>query len=408
MKQQASQTPLSAYAVGQQWYLDFCQRTALTPCPASEHQLMLFAGFLASQGLRWQTIKSYLEAVRNLHIRAGLPFPGQDESLPRLQLLLRGIRQVASWHPPTRPRLPIIPSILRRVGAHWKVRRPLGTDKWYGQLSSLRWDLLPFHVQVWPYMLPVSSRPYGGQPHPSYQTDPFRLGVTLVLGATQRDLCPIAAILPYVALGGDHGSPVSVGQQSFPKTRKVCDGDQTPAPTGRTGSRAVFKSQLPDWGSHGGGSGRPGGPYHPNPGSTAKHSIPHVHQTTAGFISPSVNCIGLVEYLKESVPPHPPSHFVHPITHVVVFISYFSSLGKSEYWSSDSCNISWHPNWPNGQWAIGLAHMLSICTRGENAWLAWGWGWWGLCSLGPWCPPLSGAHYCEHPSLIKEWQLLTR
>ena len=61
---------------------------------------MLFAAFLAGQGLHWQTIKSYLVAVWNLHIQAGVPFPGQDESLPHLQLMLRGICRVASQHPP--------------------------------------------------------------------------------------------------------------------------------------------------------------------------------------------------------------------------------------------------------------------------------------------------------------------
>ena len=40
------------------------------------------------------------------------------------------------------------------------------------------------------------------------KTDPFRLGITLVLGATQQDLCPLAAILPYVALQGVGDGPV--------------------------------------------------------------------------------------------------------------------------------------------------------------------------------------------------------
>ena len=81
---------------------------------------MLFAVFLAGQGLRWQTIKSYVAAVQNFHIRAEVPFLEQDESLPRLQLMLQRICRVASQRPPTRPRLPITPSILRRVGATLK------------------------------------------------------------------------------------------------------------------------------------------------------------------------------------------------------------------------------------------------------------------------------------------------
>ena len=93
-----------ACAVGQWQYLEFCQQTSLAPYPVSKHQSMLFTAFLAGQGLRWQTIKSYLAAVRNLHIRAGVHFPGQDKSLPRLHLMLRGIHRVASQHLPARPR----------------------------------------------------------------------------------------------------------------------------------------------------------------------------------------------------------------------------------------------------------------------------------------------------------------
>lgn len=74
---------------------------------------MIFAAFL--EGLHWQTIQSNLAAVRNLHIRAGVSFPGQDEAQPQLQLMLRGIRRVASQRHRTSPSLPITPSILRWV-----------------------------------------------------------------------------------------------------------------------------------------------------------------------------------------------------------------------------------------------------------------------------------------------------
>ena len=186
---------------------------------------MLFAAFLAGQGLRWQTIKSYLAAVRNLHIRAGLPFPGQDESLPRLQLLLRGIRRVASQRPPTRPRLPITPSILRRVGATLKSQEAT----WDRRMIWAAMNLCFFgflrsgeiccpsvshfdptcHLSPADLMVDSHTRPTRlSVCIKASKTDPFRLGVTLVLGATQRDLCPIAAILPYVALRGATTGPL--------------------------------------------------------------------------------------------------------------------------------------------------------------------------------------------------------
>lgn len=40
------------------------------------------------------------------------------------------------------------------------------------------------------------------------KTDPILLGVTLVLGITNMDLCPLMAILPYVALCGPGAGPL--------------------------------------------------------------------------------------------------------------------------------------------------------------------------------------------------------
>ena len=66
---------------------------------------MLFAVHLADQGLSWQTIKSYLAAVRHLYILWGSKVPGLDRPLPRLQLLLRGVKRLSSRvHPTTQAR----------------------------------------------------------------------------------------------------------------------------------------------------------------------------------------------------------------------------------------------------------------------------------------------------------------
>lgn len=93
------------YNSGQQHYLRFCQHTGLQPIPASEHQLMLFAAYLALKGLRWQTIKTYLSVVRHFHLLSGFP----DSAHPRLQLKLRGIKKATSTMP-TKVCLPITPT----------------------------------------------------------------------------------------------------------------------------------------------------------------------------------------------------------------------------------------------------------------------------------------------------------
>ena len=40
------------------------------------------------------------------------------------------------------------------------------------------------------------------------KTDPFRKGVTVYLGATGGDLCPVAALIGYMVLRGGHDGPM--------------------------------------------------------------------------------------------------------------------------------------------------------------------------------------------------------
>ena len=54
---------------------------------------MYFATFLAGEGLKEQTIKTYIAALRYLQITMGLPDPRDASSLPRLQLVLMGIKR---------------------------------------------------------------------------------------------------------------------------------------------------------------------------------------------------------------------------------------------------------------------------------------------------------------------------
>ena len=99
------------YNTGQQHYLRFCQHTGLNPIPATEHQLMLFAAYLALKGLKWQTIKTYLSAVRHFHLLRGPQSGFPDGTGPRPQLMLHGIKKATSTF--KNARLPITSAILR-------------------------------------------------------------------------------------------------------------------------------------------------------------------------------------------------------------------------------------------------------------------------------------------------------
>ena len=100
-----------AYSSGQSRFLHFCSEVGLQPYPLTETLLCFFVAHLASQGLAPQTVKSYLSAIRHFHITAGHGDPFTPGAFPRLQYVVRGIKQAPRQ--PARPRLPITPQLLR-------------------------------------------------------------------------------------------------------------------------------------------------------------------------------------------------------------------------------------------------------------------------------------------------------
>ena len=92
---------------GKKRYLDFCSRLKISPLPVSETMLCHFIAFLRLEGLRHQTAKSYLSAVRHLQISQGFGDP-RISTMPQLELVLRGVKRELAGQP-AKPRLPITP-----------------------------------------------------------------------------------------------------------------------------------------------------------------------------------------------------------------------------------------------------------------------------------------------------------
>ena len=75
---------------------------------------------LADKGLKHRTIKTYLSGVRYQQIRSGLGDPFQGTLHPRLEYVMKGIkRRQAQLGVKARTRLPITPSLLRRLKGVW-------------------------------------------------------------------------------------------------------------------------------------------------------------------------------------------------------------------------------------------------------------------------------------------------
>ena len=215
---------LRTYKSGQDRYLKFCESASLSPLPANEEQLCAFVAFLADDKLKHRSIKTYMSAVRHLQIRAGFPDPfAATVQMPRLEYVLRGVKR--SEAEKGLVSLPITPHILRQL---WEVRAP------EGQLrnTKLIWaasTLCFFAFLRAGELCTPSTTSYNPNVHlsmcditvddPLYpsvmqifikqsKTDPFRKGFRLSIGQTGTKLCPVAAMLDFLAVRGTDEGPV--------------------------------------------------------------------------------------------------------------------------------------------------------------------------------------------------------
>jgi len=74
--------------------------------------------FLVKSGLAYGTIKTYLSAVRYLHVANDLVEP-TAVPMPKMKMAASGIRKVQATSSHQKPRLPITPTILNQIRALW-------------------------------------------------------------------------------------------------------------------------------------------------------------------------------------------------------------------------------------------------------------------------------------------------
>ena len=193
-----------AYAAGQRRFRVFCDATNTPLLPAQEETFCLWAAALADEGLQYQTIRGYLAAVRNLHITSGFPDPFVPKLL-RLDLVLRGIQRERAKTLTPDSRQPITPAILRQIRGVWSHRSAdfdyamLWAAVCTGFFGCLRPDLLVDSAAKpsWVRLKIKSSK-----------TDQLAVGADVFLDRTADDLCPVGALLAYVARRGVAEGPL--------------------------------------------------------------------------------------------------------------------------------------------------------------------------------------------------------
>lgn len=226
-----------SYNSGKRRYLKFCQIKGSAPVPASEHQLCQFVAFLANEKLCHNTIKSYLAAIRHLHIAEGAGDPGMS-NMPRLEQVVKGVKatQVKEGKK-VKARLPITPELLLRMKQAWSQEQDsrdivmlwaavsvcffgflrageicVPSDSSYDEGAHLNFKDVSVDSMEKPSRLKIRIK--------ASKTDPFRQGVDIFVGRTGNELCPVAAALAYMVQRGPGPGPLFQFQDGKPLTRQ--------------------------------------------------------------------------------------------------------------------------------------------------------------------------------------------
>ena len=221
-----SPSTAKVYDASKKAYLKFCARFNFTPIPAQEEVLILFVTEL-SQTLVYNSVRTYLVGVRHLHVVSGAGNPLQEKL--RLQLALAGIRR---WKPKAGgTRLPKTPLVLRAIK---KVLDAASTDYqnillWAASGSCDRVNFTTSttafnpscHLSIQDVAIDSHSNPTLVQLHlKQSKTDQFRQGAFIYLSRTGTDLCPVSALLAYLAIRGDAPGPLFIHQDKSPLTKQ--------------------------------------------------------------------------------------------------------------------------------------------------------------------------------------------
>ena len=222
-----------SYAAGTKRYLDFCSSFSLSPFPVSEVNLSSFVSFLADQGLKHQTLKCYLSAVRSAQIAHGYAEPNFS-SFPRLVAILNGIKRVqAESHISPRQRLPITPDIIAVIHRFLPDDRA-GHMVWaacltgfFGFLRTAEFTVPAANQYDSSVHLSLADVSIDNHTAPSVvkltikqsKTDTFRQGVDIFLGRTSSRICPVSALTTYLAERGSSPGPLFTLPHGSPLTR---------------------------------------------------------------------------------------------------------------------------------------------------------------------------------------------
>ena len=237
--QALAHTTRRTYQSAHRRYLDFCSGINVRPLPITQSTLCLFVTKLASQGVSYKSIKGYLSALRYLQIATDGSEPGIN-GMSTLGYILLGIKRVQATTGACapRPRLPITAAIMRVLKHSWEAHGASFKHQmlwaacctcFHGFLRSgeatvptqAAYDPA-IHLSIADVSVDAASEPRTVIVHiKASKTDQFRQGVNVFLGRTDNELCPVAAMLAYIAVRGVEAGPLFRYEDKTPLTREA-------------------------------------------------------------------------------------------------------------------------------------------------------------------------------------------
>ena len=221
----------AAYQTGIRHYLSFCAQFSLDPLPLSEVMLENFSSSLQLR-VAYKSLKVYLCGVQywaKLHNCKVLV-----SDMPRLQYVLRGIRRFQGDKFSRAVRPPVTWALLQVVCAFIsRSEAPFDRDMLLSAVLLAFFGLL----RVSEYTSPSPSRFVPSACLTIHdvsinwsrgvalicikqsKTDPFRLGVTVRVGVIQHRLCPVSALVRFLARRGPRPGPLFLFQDGRYLTR---------------------------------------------------------------------------------------------------------------------------------------------------------------------------------------------
>jgi len=226
-----------AYQSGFRIYKEFCAKLNARVTPTSEITLILFVSHLANQHCSFSTIKVYLSAIRNAHVAKGQHVNFNQAYSPRLQQVMKGIQRKLAITKPKRIRYPITVTIMSQIQRLLAKKPNSYRNKmlwgacclaYFGFLRSSEFTA-PSRTSFDPGThLSLADVAVDSRSSPKIisitikqsKTDQLQQGHNIYLGRTGHNICPVKALMSYLAVRGSSPGALFVQKNGVALTRQ--------------------------------------------------------------------------------------------------------------------------------------------------------------------------------------------